>query len=557
MKLLGYWTLFVALSISAVAAYYSIIGLAAIFAAALIPIIIMGSVLEIAKITTAVWLHANWEGSNKLIRAYLTSATIVLMLITSMGIFGFLSKAHIEQTAVGGEYQARIEQLEQKILTEDNSIERTNQQITSFENNTPSKIQSLQDQINIEQTRIDRIIERTQPLIAEQDEIISRSNERLQQRIQPLRDTVSQSLLEIDRLNSERKNLINNNNATTENSRIELQREEFATLRQKISSAQLLFSSARRQDIIQLQTILGEDTDGEIGPATTRTYNQYVSELSQQIDALEEQIKISQQEITSARKEVKSQITARLETIDNRISILNQKISETRVEIDRLLREPDQQSIDASEQISQIRSSSETEINNVNILIRQFRTQLAEIDKNSDQARVSELEIKIEESRNKIMDLKTEIFEIESSIRSLEAEVGPVKYIAQMIYGEDSDVNTLEKSVRIVILMLVFVFDPLAIVLVIAGISVIEKSVRKLPVTPPKKQRNTRRKKDIKKTIEVEEIANPVYKPDVPDENNIDISLSKGNKKPETPAPPDKPKNNIENIPNMVINKKD
>jgi hypothetical protein len=85
------------IAISAVAAYYSIIGLTTIFAGAFWPIIIMGSVLEVGKLVATSWLYNNWKQAPFLIKAYLFAAIGVLMLITSMGIFGFLSKAHIEQ----------------------------------------------------------------------------------------------------------------------------------------------------------------------------------------------------------------------------------------------------------------------------------------------------------------------------------------------------------------------------------------------------------------------------------------------------------------------------
>ena len=85
-------TLITALSISAVATYYSVAGLVAIFAAAAVPIMIMGGTLEIGKLVTAVWLHRYWEKATRWLKTYLSIAVIVLMIITSMGIFGFLSK---------------------------------------------------------------------------------------------------------------------------------------------------------------------------------------------------------------------------------------------------------------------------------------------------------------------------------------------------------------------------------------------------------------------------------------------------------------------------------
>ena len=96
---LGILVFITALSISAVAIYYSIAGLVAIFAAAAIPIMIMGGALEICKLVTAVWLHKYWRKTVWWLRTYLAIAVIVLMFITSMGIFGFLSKACLLYTS--------------------------------------------------------------------------------------------------------------------------------------------------------------------------------------------------------------------------------------------------------------------------------------------------------------------------------------------------------------------------------------------------------------------------------------------------------------------------
>jgi len=108
-------TLLTALVISSVAIYYSVSGLAAIFAASAIPIIIMGMSLEIGKLVTAVWLHKNWKTAPKVLRGYFMVATLVLMFITSMGIFGFLSRAHIEQAAPIGDVAAQIDMIDMKI----------------------------------------------------------------------------------------------------------------------------------------------------------------------------------------------------------------------------------------------------------------------------------------------------------------------------------------------------------------------------------------------------------------------------------------------------------
>jgi hypothetical protein len=116
-------TLAVALSLSIIAAWYSIAGLAAIFAAAVVPIMIMGGILELAKVVVTLWLHEYWRQSRWLMKAYLVPAVFILMLITSMGIFGFLSKAHSDQSMISGDVQAKIALYDEKIKTEKENID--------------------------------------------------------------------------------------------------------------------------------------------------------------------------------------------------------------------------------------------------------------------------------------------------------------------------------------------------------------------------------------------------------------------------------------------------
>ena len=107
-KFIAYLALFSGLSLSAVAAYYSVAGLMVIFAAAAVPVMIMGAVLELSKLVATVWLKQNWEISPFSMKAYLLVAILVFMLITSMGIFGFLSKGHSDQAVPTGEVSAQI-----------------------------------------------------------------------------------------------------------------------------------------------------------------------------------------------------------------------------------------------------------------------------------------------------------------------------------------------------------------------------------------------------------------------------------------------------------------
>ena len=119
----GFFTLFVALVISAVAAYYSIVGLTAIFAAAVIPIIIMGAALEVGKVTAAVWLKLNWARARWTYKLYLVPAVAFLMVLTSIGVFGFLSKAHSDQNLVSGDTMAKVAIYDEKIKTAKDNID--------------------------------------------------------------------------------------------------------------------------------------------------------------------------------------------------------------------------------------------------------------------------------------------------------------------------------------------------------------------------------------------------------------------------------------------------
>ena len=122
-------TLITALAISAVAAFYSIVGLMAIFSASAISIAVMGVVLEIGKLITASWLYQNWKKIPRLLKYYLTLAVVVLMFITSMGIFGYLSKAHIDQGTGTAELYLKVERIDNSISSERKIIERAEKQI--------------------------------------------------------------------------------------------------------------------------------------------------------------------------------------------------------------------------------------------------------------------------------------------------------------------------------------------------------------------------------------------------------------------------------------------
>jgi hypothetical protein len=123
----------VALSLSALAAYYAVMGLIAIFAAAVVPIALMGSLLEASKLVVASWLYRNWKEIPTLMKSYFVGALIVLMLLTSMGIFGFLSKAHLDQAIPTGDVQSKLALIDEKIKTEKENINANRKELTQLD----------------------------------------------------------------------------------------------------------------------------------------------------------------------------------------------------------------------------------------------------------------------------------------------------------------------------------------------------------------------------------------------------------------------------------------
>lgn len=175
-------TLLVALTLSAIAAWYSILGLTAIFAAAVIPIIIMGGALEFAKVVTTVWLHRYWDRAGWKLKVYLVPAVMALAFLTSMGIFGFLSKAHSDQTLVSGDVGAKVELIDEKIkIARENiamnqkALEQMNSQVDQLLGRTTddtgaNRAVQVRRQQAAERNRLNREIAAEQETIAKLNE---------------------------------------------------------------------------------------------------------------------------------------------------------------------------------------------------------------------------------------------------------------------------------------------------------------------------------------------------------------------------------------------------
>ena len=164
-----YLTFLTAFALSAIAAYYSIIGLGAIFVGAFWPVVFMGSVLEVSKLVTASWLYRNWKSAPILLKSYLTFAVLVLMIITSMGIFGFLAKAHIDSTLDSGANTVELKTLnQQQKIAED----RLNYLLARAKD--PSTASNrLDGQIQTTQKELTEINKKRLPLLREENRLVA------------------------------------------------------------------------------------------------------------------------------------------------------------------------------------------------------------------------------------------------------------------------------------------------------------------------------------------------------------------------------------------------
>lgn len=178
----GFAILLVALLLSGVAAYYSVAGLVAVFSAATVPVIIMGGSLELGKIAATVWLHNNWRRAGWAFKLYLVPAVTFLMLLTSMGIFGYLSKAHSDQSLVSGDAVARVAIFDEKLKTERDNIESSRRTLRQLDEAVDQLVGRSKDERGVERsvqirrnqqaerTRLAREIEASQRRIAELNE---------------------------------------------------------------------------------------------------------------------------------------------------------------------------------------------------------------------------------------------------------------------------------------------------------------------------------------------------------------------------------------------------
>ena len=570
--LFGILTLLVALTISGVAIYYSVAGLVAIFAAASIPIIIMGGALEIGKLVAAVWLHKYWDRAAWWLRVYLSVAVLVLMFITSMGIFGFLSKAHIEQTAAANEQVATLERFDAEIGREQEIITRANERIAKGEADADKEDVGIQAKIDKEQERIDGAYTRRQPSIQEQLDIISAAELALDGRVAVFSDEIASLDTEIVRLNglvSELRTQLSNTSVASVEEQIQPYRDQITQLDNDITrldtqaadyeariselvpdysavdtlKAQITaieesivittnkLQSTERAKIQEGQAVIGVTSDGLFGSNTTRALNAWVTAQQERIAQLQSQetelrsqaqlvissererltglvtgLRGSQTESVQARKQglldtidrIRNDASSSLQTqrdniqtkitivLDTDIPAVREQRKLAQDSITDLRNSPDRKIENAQAEMARLRELAEAEILQSQRVIERLRAEI-QIGDDVDLDTLTDAQLaRIKTANDNIDRITNEKFALQAEARKLEAEVGPVKYLAEFIY-EDADRTTLEDAVRWVILIIIFVFDPLAVALLIAAQYIFEwrRKDRGLPPRNP------------------------------------------------------------------------
>ena len=452
-------TFITALAISGVAIYYSILGLAAIFAAAAVPIMIMGTVLEVGKLVTASWLYQNWKQVPWFLKSYLTIAVVVLMFITSMGIFGFLSKAHVEQTSAESNVGNQVDVIDEKIIRSENKISRWTKEIDNLNSQGGSGAEVRVDElIQIEQGNLNDLYSR----------ITDEKNTVNQQSSITIKNLQNELNVIYERIATEKKDFLLNVESIKQS--IKDNATEQITLLKENTEAQIQLQNDRLQQAM-------ERKDEDIAQTNRMRDKRQINKKDYNAKILE--IEENEIEVASA---VQLEILTRNEKMTQRINSINETMKEEldavittndvdtkyQTQVDALQSQIAQEQKALDNKLTAVDTKYATQIESINARISELRTQSTNKTEDID-VRITELEVLIDAEQIKIDVQNEEKIIIMTKLAKLEADVGPLKYIAEFIYGQDADKNLLEEAVRWVIITIIFVFDPLAVLLLIAA----------------------------------------------------------------------------------------
>jgi predicted nucleic acid-binding Zn-ribbon protein len=359
-KFLNYLALFTSMSIAGIAAYFSVIGLATIFAGAFLGVVVMAGALEFGKIVTAAYLHLYWDRLNYM-KYYLTFSVFILMLITSLGIFGYLAKASSDTSYKTSVAQSELQKIDGKILRTGNSISLLEERMNSL---GTSKIDVSES-------------------IRQQEVIRDGAWERVQG---------------------------------------------------DIDYAQVQIESLRTQ-MTSLDTAVNELRNKGVEVITTDEGGLFQGDEKQTIDYVAQANTLFEQQ-SEQRQQIRTDISQQQSNIDK------------------------------------YRTQAQTTIDNANDEIK--RLQISSTGDADDIInRTTEYQLQIDDLYDTISVYKEERFPFEQEILNFEREVGPIKYVAEVIYGQETARDYLDNAIRWVIFAIIFVFDPLAILLLITSIGLI------------------------------------------------------------------------------------
>jgi len=479
----GILTLITALCISAVAIYYSVAGLVAIFAAAALPIMIMGGVLEIGKLVTAVWLHRYWNQAKWWLKSYLTIATVILMFITSMGIFGYLSKAHIEQTAAATEGVAQLERIDEELDRQEAIIERAEERILEAEASVGAGNDEIQAQIDREQQRIDTAYTRIEPAIAEQNAIIQAARTDDATRTEPYEEQLTALDEELRRLDIQATQYESRiAQLSVDVSAVDPVLAQITSIQDSIVKVEGQLASRERDQIASAQRTIGANADGNAGPNTRRSADTWITQQRARIGELQAQVaqlRATAQSIVDAER---TRLTNLVSNIRNeQTQAVKNRQLEVLATIDQVRNTESPVITKAREEVQRIRAGADAQIAQSNTLIQSLRNSLTVGKDAAVEATIAQQQEKIVLANNTIDTLTEQKYTLQTEYRKLEAEVGPVKYLAEFIYGETADKDILEEAVRWVIITIIFVFDPLAVLLLIASQTTFEMRRQEYP----------------------------------------------------------------------------
>ena len=364
MKFLNYLALFTSLGIAGIAAYFSVLGLATIFAGAYMGVVVMAGALEFGKIVTATYLHLFWDKLNYM-KYYLTLSVVVLMLITSLGIFGYLAKASSDTSYATATANSEIQRIDSLIDRQENNILLIEERITALDTGSVDVTESVNAQIEIRDGAWDRV-----------------------------------------------------------QGDIDYAQGQIDSLRIQLTSLDNAVNELRNKGVEVITT----DEGGVFQGAETETID-YVAQASKLFEEQKEQ-----------REQIREDIALQQANIDK------------------------------------YREQAQSTINNANAEINRLQNlSTGNLDENI--AKTDEYNEQIDTLLDTIQVYKDERFVFEQEILGFEREVGPIKYIAEVIYGQDDSVKYLDNAIRWVIFALIFVFDPLAVLLLITSAGLIARKI--------------------------------------------------------------------------------